>query len=616
MNKIEHFMLPEHTNGLYKKEAISSIALTIDVAEKINEIIDIINMLDETDLKWKQEQEGRLRKGVIYMKDNLINSLNDLMVTLRDSGFIDKRIEYHCNNLKERVDNLLTKSTVDGELIDLRVDVEGFVNATAGEALRKQILRNQPISHFINAYINHDIVANTLELKMTESYMLLSYFNGKEVVNKNFSPETKIFNLSGSKMIHYIVANVNNTLSKVLYNDYKYVNGDIILLAVGYDILWNVGLSLEDIYENGKPKYRNNFSKEELKFLQPIEVDMINHTITIPSNFLYWENKTGYEVVNQIENPITISYTPKTNNLQFVCFNVETFTLSIVDRLYKFGENEYCIFAIGNNCVTPLQLKDGCVKYVVLEDVRVSKEYFTSINDMLSGLSNNSETFKIVLGGDSITHGMGGTGYSQNGETIISVNGTDYKRSPNSYCWGNLFKTYIEDNYNAIVINNGCSSTYSGFWNDNKTSLIPKDTDLFILSIGTNDRNESVFTGSTKNEVLKNYYDNVKSIINYCYANNINIILVSPIPATVSNEENNKLCNCLHINGVIQKLASEYKMEYVNMYNEIFYHIMENNIELSSLLPDGLHPNDEMYKLMYYKLLKCLNLAPHYNMIE
>ena len=36
MNEISHFMLPEHTNNLYKNEAISSIELTKTVADKTN----------------------------------------------------------------------------------------------------------------------------------------------------------------------------------------------------------------------------------------------------------------------------------------------------------------------------------------------------------------------------------------------------------------------------------------------------------------------------------------------------------------------------------------------------------------------------------------------------
>lgn len=84
MKQIEHYVLPENTNELYKREAISSIGLTRDVADKINEIVDAINSLSLMDLKWKQTQEGIIRKGVIYMKDNLINSLSDLLKIYSD----------------------------------------------------------------------------------------------------------------------------------------------------------------------------------------------------------------------------------------------------------------------------------------------------------------------------------------------------------------------------------------------------------------------------------------------------------------------------------------------------------------------------------------------------
>ena len=79
MERLTHFMLPEHTNELYKNEAISSISLTKDVADKINEIIDALNERVDKSLAKEQEQDGRINKAVIYMRDNLINSLNDLL---------------------------------------------------------------------------------------------------------------------------------------------------------------------------------------------------------------------------------------------------------------------------------------------------------------------------------------------------------------------------------------------------------------------------------------------------------------------------------------------------------------------------------------------------------
>lgn len=150
IKKIENYTLPEHTNQLYMKESISSIGLAREIADKINEIVDAYNELSSLDLEWKQTQEGKINKGILYMKDNLLNSLNDLMVMFRDSGFVDDRILYHFNFFKSEVellanrfDNLLGKvkegtSTLDAELLDIRVMANGEIAENSGEAVRNQ----------------------------------------------------------------------------------------------------------------------------------------------------------------------------------------------------------------------------------------------------------------------------------------------------------------------------------------------------------------------------------------------------------------------------------------------------------------------------------------------
>ena len=89
MKEIKHFVLPEHTNQLYKNEAISSISLTKEVASKINELVDAYNLLNKSNLAKIQEQDGKIRKGIIYMKDNLLNTLYDLLNDYIDSGKVD-----------------------------------------------------------------------------------------------------------------------------------------------------------------------------------------------------------------------------------------------------------------------------------------------------------------------------------------------------------------------------------------------------------------------------------------------------------------------------------------------------------------------------------------------
>lgn len=112
MEKIKHYNLPEHTNRLYEEEAISSIGLTHDIADKINELVDAYNELNKTNLEKIHEQDGIIAKGVLYMKDNLINSIHDLFKLLQDSG-----------ELKGIITDIVLKG-----LTDVEAKTEGMTN--------------------------------------------------------------------------------------------------------------------------------------------------------------------------------------------------------------------------------------------------------------------------------------------------------------------------------------------------------------------------------------------------------------------------------------------------------------------------------------------------------
>lgn len=110
MKRIERFMLSEHTNKLYTEEAISSVSLTRDVADKINELVDAYNHFSDDDLLWKHEQEGRIRKGILYMKDNLINTIHDMFELYMGNGVINNLITE--TMLKNDAEMLATLGTI------------------------------------------------------------------------------------------------------------------------------------------------------------------------------------------------------------------------------------------------------------------------------------------------------------------------------------------------------------------------------------------------------------------------------------------------------------------------------------------------------------------------
>lgn len=120
--KLAHFILPDHFNKLYTEEAVSSISLTREMADKLNELIDIINKFDDEDLTWKHEMEGTIRKGVIYMKDNLLNSLHDLLELYVENGLIDEKIEHELNKSNIKMDMLHVTPQMYGALGDGKND--------------------------------------------------------------------------------------------------------------------------------------------------------------------------------------------------------------------------------------------------------------------------------------------------------------------------------------------------------------------------------------------------------------------------------------------------------------------------------------------------------------
>lgn len=145
LEKIRHYNLPEHTNNLYKEEAISSIALTKNVASKINELVDAFNALASE--KWEkiQEQDGKIRKAIIYMKDNLLNAI-DTLLNSKGEDMIDNSVREYLGSLKSDLDiiesrfnSVLNGVSQDSEVLDARVGFDGTTYQNLGEAIRNQL---------------------------------------------------------------------------------------------------------------------------------------------------------------------------------------------------------------------------------------------------------------------------------------------------------------------------------------------------------------------------------------------------------------------------------------------------------------------------------------------
>ncbi len=221
-------------------------------------------------------------------------------------------------------------------------------------------------------------------------------------------------------------------------------------------------------------------------------------------------------------------------------------------------------------------------------------------------------TVHIKLLGDSITHGVGGTGFEQNGEPIVE----GFSRNKDGYCWAKLFKEHIESQFDAVVTNNGCTGTKIEFIIDNFDALVDSDDDVIICTIGTNNRhqNKSEERMHTKKEHMENFYNNIIKLHNMFKEAKKDVIFVANIPASVENEKRDddeikRLFHMCDINDLYLKASLEYGFPFISMYLQFSEYCDLKGITVDSLLADGLHPNDNGHDVMFKLILKELGIG-------
>ena len=213
---------------------------------------------------------------------------------------------------------------------------------------------------------------------------------------------------------------------------------------------------------------------------------------------------------------------------------------------------------------------------------------------------------KIKLLGDSITHGMGGTGYCMDGEPIAG----NFFRNPNGYCWAKLFKEYIEGKYGVSVVNNGCSGTNSQFILQHFDTLVEKDDDLIFCMIGTNNRHQYKTAGEEKKsreEMGKLFYDSVLQMYDLFKAKNKRVIFMANIPASQANEQDGEeYWRILHmddINAIYKAAQKEAGFPLISLYDMLTQYLEKRGETVDGYLRDGLHPNDKGYEVMFTLLI-------------
>ena len=217
---------------------------------------------------------------------------------------------------------------------------------------------------------------------------------------------------------------------------------------------------------------------------------------------------------------------------------------------------------------------------------------------------------KIKLLGDSITHGVGGSGWEQIGNVIVE----GWNESPNGYSWANLFRDYMKEKYGAIVVNKACTGTRVDFVMKHFSTLVESDDDLIVCTIGTNNRHRYFKDGEKpeRDAFFAEFCDQIKKMYAMFMETGIPTIFVANIPASAENEKDGKdywrVLHMCDINAGYKKLAEESGATVLSLYDLFDAYCKENGLTVDELLCDGLHPNDKGYKVMFDLLVKAFGV--------
>ncbi len=220
-------------------------------------------------------------------------------------------------------------------------------------------------------------------------------------------------------------------------------------------------------------------------------------------------------------------------------------------------------------------------------------------------------TVRIKLLGDSITHGVGGTGWAQIGEPITE----GFARSPDSFCWANCFRDYMETRYNCIVTNNACTGTTIEFILERFNELVGPEDDIVLCAIGTNNRNQEYAKAPMHlpSEHMRAFYANILALHDRFLAAGKDVIFIANIPASAFKESGNdsfaRLFHMWDVSDLYMKAAAERGFAFINLYNDTLTWCETHGTTPDALLCDGLHPNDRGHEVMFRLIMAETGLA-------
>lgn len=361
--------------------------------------------------------------------------------------------------------------------------------------------------------------------------------------------------------------------------------------------------TVESIEEDIKKSNQNDLLKNSLSNpFETTKIKLLGDSIThgwggtgfadngnpIPStdilqnpNGFCWANLLKSNLKKYYEKPIIVPYDDKNINVdkeniyESTNINLSTIKFFIGDNLtngkvrmrFSFEGSSFSLITIkGSDCGIINVRIDGIDHYTDL----YSAGYYENVETSFNELNDSVHTVEIIETNSKNTNAIDKQYYIEG----------------------------IKISKKIDFVNYAISGQTSEHYYNNRDVFVSND-EFIIMQLGTNDR------GIINSLKMKEFQ---KRIIDYALSKNCVVYLMSA-NAVSDVDDNNKIFKMSEVDQTLNDLAKEKKLMFISNFKAFLKHVDEFNSSIESLLSDGLHPNDEGYKVMYRNIVKNLDLS-------
>ena len=372
LNEIKHYSL-NNPASVYDEEALTALELAARTAAKVNEAVDAFNTLEtETNDHLKQQDESI----PVKVKDAVQDCIDD--------GSFDAAISEYAGDLQKKLENLIENvpeggTTMDAELVDIRLSADGTTYKTAGEAVRSTP-KIGVLSRYRDKYIHIDTTNKTISTTQTT----LLFYGSKRYTVNTFTVSYEALNTTAFYVVYDFKA---STVKCIAHGSYDGTS-QIVMFAVNLNALDYNAYMLDPYvgtyYLDGVPNGDN------VRYAQNVMLE------------------------DYIINFNTTTSTVSTTGYVYLTYGAKTCTIKPFSLTWQSanGSRFYVVFSLIDETVSVIPVNEYNDNYVIMWQFQT--------NHLTTPTANNIPCGYVV---DGVNIAKYSASVTSGGETVLYVDG-------------------------------------------------------------------------------------------------------------------------------------------------------------------------------------------------